>query len=479
MFRPAGSRKVPASCYHKAVHRLLIAAVLAALAVTAVVVYTGVSRDREYRRLIAEGDQALAADQTFVAIEAFSGAITLRGDAMLGYLKRGETYRRRGDLAAALRDLRMAARLDPAATRPLEQLGDVHYASQRYARAAERYAEYVRLDDRNPRVLYKLALSRYRQGNTAAAIPPLRQAVQLDERFAEAHYLLGLCLREQRRTDEALEALGRAIALDPALVRAREALANLYAALNRTTEAIAQLEALAAIDPERVDRPVSLGLAYARAGRTDLAVLTLGRAAERQPEHPQVHLALARVWLDLAEMRGDRVALSKALEALQNAMVAGPETSEGLALQGRALLLTGEADIAQRVFQQATEQFPVFVPAFEQLADVAQRRGDLTGARDALIRHDALTGDAADPKARLTRSLRIGELSLKLGEPGVALVWLERAAEAGAPGPSLLGRLAEARWRTGDVEAARTTLAAALEKAPNDPALLMLRRQIR
>ena len=65
-------------------------------------------------------------------------------------------------LQAAERDLRRAWRLDPTATRPLEELGDVHFELRNYARAADRYADYIAIDDRSPRLLYKLALARYR-----------------------------------------------------------------------------------------------------------------------------------------------------------------------------------------------------------------------------------------------------------------------------------------------------------------------------
>ena len=76
---------------------------------------------------------------------------------MVGYLKRGEAYRRRGELEAALKDLRRAADIDPGAPRALELLGDVNYSLLRYGRAADSYGAYIRLDDRSPRVLYKLA----------------------------------------------------------------------------------------------------------------------------------------------------------------------------------------------------------------------------------------------------------------------------------------------------------------------------------
>src|ERR1041385_3797893 len=118
--------------------------------------WNAVHQEREFRRLIVAGDAALARDRTYDAIEAFSGALALKHDSMLAYLKRGDSYRRRGELSAALRDLRDASSLDPAATRPLELLGDVNVAMGRYERAADAYRRYVALDDRAPRVLYKL-----------------------------------------------------------------------------------------------------------------------------------------------------------------------------------------------------------------------------------------------------------------------------------------------------------------------------------
>ena len=109
--------------------------VLAGLAAAGILADQAVERDREYRRLIVQGDEALGRGQTFVAIEAYSGAIALKRGSMLAYLKRGEAHQRRGDtpetLTAALRDLRTAAELDPGATRTLEKLGDVNVQLRR------------------------------------------------------------------------------------------------------------------------------------------------------------------------------------------------------------------------------------------------------------------------------------------------------------------------------------------------------------
>src|SRR5213080_634950 len=100
-----------------AVKRILAGMLLLALTGAAVYGYTLSERERAYRQLIADGDAGLARDNTAAAVEAFSGAITLKPDSMLGYLKRGQTYRRRGEVVAAIRDLRRAAEIDPSATR--------------------------------------------------------------------------------------------------------------------------------------------------------------------------------------------------------------------------------------------------------------------------------------------------------------------------------------------------------------------------
>jgi tetratricopeptide (TPR) repeat protein len=360
-----------------------------AIVAAAVLVWVDARREREFRRLIAVGDAALAAGQTFDAIEAFSGALTLKPESMLASLKRGDTYRRRGEYSAALRDLGQAASLDPAAPRPIELLGDVQTALGQYAAAAAEYQRYLALDDRAPTVLYKLALAHYRSGVPERAVDPLRRAVAIDDRFPEAHYLLGLCLREANRT-QALQSLRRALEINATFAAAREELARVYEQMGRWTDAIDQLETLAALEPTRAERLVNVGLAYARIGRRDTAVLTLGRAAERHPNAAVVYTALGRIWLTSAEAQQDRVALGKAIEALQPAAAQAGAASETRALYGRALALSGNMVAAERMLLQAVATTPVDPSAYRYLAEVARRLGHAAVAKDAAAKYALL-----------------------------------------------------------------------------------------
>lgn len=462
----------------KPLKRFLIGLFVVAAGFAAVGGYAAASRQQEYRKLVAVGDSALARDDTFVAVEAFSGAIALRPDSMLAYLKRGEAYYRRGELQNARRDLRFAASLDGTSVRVFEALGDVNYGLKEYERAADRYADCLRLDDSSPRVQYKLGLAHYHAGRPAAALRPLARATGMDPRDANAEYVLGLALRDLGRNKEALDALRRAVNLAPAFTEARAELAALYEALGRTSEEIQELEALAALSP-RPERAVALGLAYARAGRTNQAVLTLVNAAERFPESAQVYVALGRVWLDVAQARSDRIALSKAIEALEGALTTADPTSEALALFGRALYVSGDLETAEQTLVDAATRMPVDPIAFLYLADVAERLAHADRAKEALVSYRALMPVRATEAERLAPAVRIAELALKAGDPSTAARWYRHAAE-GSPGNArLLARLADAAWSAGDQALARTSLARALELQPRDPALRALARRIR
>ncbi len=397
--------------------RAILIAGLLAVAIGGTVVYQSAARQRSYETLLARGDASLRDSQTFAAIEAYSGAIELRPDSMLAYLRRGETYQRRGDrgdLDLAARDFRTAASLDPGSLRPLEELGDVLYQLHRYDRAAEAFERAARIDDRSPRITLKLALAQYHNGAFDASMASAIQTLRLDDKMSNAYYVLGLSLREQARASDALAALEKAAVLEPGSIPVREELAELYRSLDRRADELVQLQMLAGLDRSNVERQVAVGLAHARAHRWELAVLTLGNALERSPNDLSLYGALGRVWLEAARARGDRDALGKAQEALERVASSPGATSEVLTLYGRALLDDDNPAAAERVLQTATTRYPLDPESLLLFATASERQHHLAAARDALIKYGALTANKADVAAR---AAHIASLSLQLGEP--------------------------------------------------------------
>ena len=373
--------------------RSILGGIVLLAGMAGVLVYHGIAQDREFQRLIAEGDRARAAGNAAVAIEAYSGALTLNSDSMAVYLKRGETYQARGDLQTARRDLLMATQLEPAATRARERLGDVSMALKDYDEAAAHYQAFVELDDQNPHLLYKLALALQRSGRVARAVITLRRTIALSEPFAEAHYALGLCLHEQGRLEEARVALERATELSPGFLQARESLAAVHRARGNRGGELQQLDALAALDGNSPERHAARALGYTRAGRTAMAILALSEAAERHGDRPEIRSALGRVWLEIAERDDDWDALANALEALQS-VPPGSATSETLALLGRAWQLSGNTEEARRILRLAVSRYPIAPSALLHLAALEAKARDTESARLLRRRHRALTQDA-------------------------------------------------------------------------------------
>ena len=444
--------------------RLAAAFVVLVAGAAAAVAYTAAVRDREYRRLVAAGEAALASGQTSVAIEAFSGAIALKPDSMLAHLKRGETYRRHGDLKAAFRDLRDASELDPSATRPLEQLGDVSLALNRPDRAAERYAAYVAA--RRPVAARALQARRWR--TTAPASPPsrwrsVRRALALDDQLRGGALPGGPVpgrAGPARRRAQGPRARHRRCSRR--FIPAREALAAAYRSSGRHVDATEQLEALAALDRGRPARLIALGLEYADARRTDLAVATLGRAAERFPDNVDVYATLGEVWLRTALDTGDRVALGKALEALRTAVVRGGSSRE-LALYGRALLAAGDTAAALAIAARSLDEAAGGAGARCSIWPPPPS-GRATAGRRAMRSNGTWRCWPVDA-ARSAVVRRLGDLSLALGDAPDAVRWWRRAADGHhrrhAARAAGAGRIARGR-----PDAARQTVAAPSRSRP-------------
>lgn len=453
--------------------------VLCGAAAAGILAVQAVERDREYRRLIIQGDEALSRGQTFVAIQAYSEAIALKRGSMLAYLKRGEAHQRRGDspetLSAALRDLRTAAELDSGATRTLEKLGDVNFQLRRYANAAESYEAYIRLDDRSGIVFYKLALASRGAGRLTRAVSALQRAVTLNPAFHEAHYVLGLCLKDREQLTEARNAFEHALALSPAFIAAREELAELHRLQGRRRDEIDELSALAALDPGRPERLAAVGLAQLRAGNRERAVTTLGSAAERFPKHPGIYAALGQVWLDAAEDRGDPSDVRKALEALEPVAGQSNASSEALGLYGRALMLANEYAQAEQIFRQAAQRLPTDPDLLPYYASVAQRLGHLDEARQALVRYSVLVDQDRHDAAH---AAHIADLSMLLGDAPAAVAWYQKSESLTTPDASLLARLADAQARAGQLAVARATAQRAIDRDPANPSARAVARRL-
>jgi tetratricopeptide (TPR) repeat protein len=434
--------------------------------------------ERRYTRLLQTGQAALDAGNSYAAVEAFTGALTLRPTSMVAFYRRGEAYRLQHRDDQAIRDFRTASRLAPEAPQPLITLGEM-YESADPAEAALLYGQAAaQLKSDDPALLYKLAVARYRAGLPAEALDPLRRIVARNDSLPEAQYLLGVAYRDTQQPDQAVRALEHAVKLSPSLTAAREELADLYRERGMFVEEMNQLQALALLD-DLGSRTVSIALAEARQGQVPAALGALVEKAERSPADAQMQLTFGRIYLARAEQTADRLSIARALDALERALADTSRRSEALALFGRALWLSRDAEGSERILREAVATSPVDPEAFGYLADVAEQLSQYEEARDALKTLDVLQGDTAPAPVRAVRAQRLASLSLRVNDFPTAIDYLSRVVAAGRADGSTYGALAEAKLKSGDRAGAVVAVTQGLALDPRHGELLRLRRTLR
>jgi Flp pilus assembly protein TadD len=77
-----------------------------------------------------------------------------------------------------------------------------------------------------------------------------------------------------------------------------------------------------------------------------------------------------------------------------------------------------------------------------------------------------------------TVATRIADYSVRLGEPALAVRWLDRAIDEAGPSAMLHVKLADAALRAGDAARAQQVIDEALASDPGNPELEQLKRRL-
>lgn len=236
-----------------------------------------------------EGVRALKAGKLDEAEAAFLRVVQRGGKAAYVHNNLGLVYQQRGRHREAVAQFREALRLDPAYAAPRVVLGASLLALDRVREATAELEQAVEHLPREPLARLQLARAYERAANWTGAAEQYRALKDQAPREAEYAYLLGRtylrlsewCLRELKKAD-------------PGSARLHQALGHNY----------------------RVE------------GRTDLAVRAFERAVRADPTLPEIHLALAQIYLEQKRWADARREIE-----LERAIV--PESAGARALEER------------------------------------------------------------------------------------------------------------------------------------------------
>lgn len=199
-------------------------------------------------------------------------------------------------------------------------------------------------DDSNPFLMTELAEEYARLSELDRAEQQLKRVVERYPEYAPAQLLMGRVLYEANKTTRARAHLARAIKLKPSDPDAYLVLTQVWLDQGRVDDAVRVVENLGAAVPGEPIGYRRLGLALAERGDARAEKL-LGRAVERDPGDTESWVALSRVH----EAAGRT---TKALEALERALVQEPDNQDVLLAAGRLALRLEKPAEARAWFEQ-------------------------------------------------------------------------------------------------------------------------------
>jgi len=362
---------------------------------------------------VAQGFELLSRNDVTAAEAAFRRALETQPELAPAHRGMGLALLGRGDTAGALRELKVAAQLDPADTDAQYDLGklawtlslqpgsaqgvgaktsaadyqnlaitamtkaaaldpgraDIHLSlAELYLeaqRAPDAWAEAedaVRLDASNPAAHLLLGRANFARGEEDKAEAEFKAALALDPGRGDAHLDIGQLRLFQRRFPAAEAEFRQAIRVSPNLARAYEALGDLLAAAGHPAEARDVLEKAAALDPTDWHSQYRLATLLMEKGEVARAAEELETVSRLRPDflpaREQMGLALLR--------RGDLKGALAAAEALEGA---NPQAVEGHRLMALALWKQRdyEASLAECAMALADDPEPARMLALQAL----------------------------------------------------------------------------------------------------------------
>lgn len=281
-----------------------------------------------------------------------------------------------------------------------------------------------------------------------------------DDRWREGPLVSPL---SQTELDKLSEELAELLLLD---ARAR---VNASRGSGEGERATAFVEAIGRLDlAERIDRHPPPTLYVDRAlYRRLLGLADLAEADEQRARRTPARSARDHYLIGMSLLAGGR--MDEAEERLSRAVAMEPERYWGWFALGICHADQDRLDAASADFSVCTVLHPEFTWAHFNRGIALERAGRLVEARLAFDRAVALEPTFLD--ARISRGLN----SLQLGDARAAAADLRHAIEAGRLDPVVLAARGEALARLGRRDLAEREFADALERRPDDQAILVAR----
>lgn len=349
----------------------------------------------------------------FSTVQSRANAQDKQQSALHERLQAGAGYLQRGEIDAAVRELKKALAINPRSAAGHLLLGQAYLGMRSVSLVAEAKAEFQQALDLDPTLLWAhfyLAKVYIDQGRFDRAKEELETGLEQRPNLAPFLSLLGETNRKMGHPDLAVQLAEQALKADPNMTPAYYYMGLAYMDLKNDDEAIVALEHSIASPHVAPEMYLTLGSLYARKKRYQEGEELCKKAVALDPSRPEAHI-------NLAQMYNIRGASDQALQELKLALdgKSFPTSPYYQQLQADAFFETGRAYQAKnkpsealRAYRTALELNPNEGRTHRQLAELYLRTGNYTGAYQHAMTAEKL-GMPVDPSL-------LGEIVERMGK---------------------------------------------------------------
>lgn len=484
---------------------------------------------REIDALYENGIERMSSGDIGGAIVQFKNVLQEDPNHLPARIALGRANMRKGDAAAAEKELRIALGLGASRDQVFPILGNALLAQRKYSdildtiksampnragvyeiallrgrahfelgqldQAAEQYEQAAKSDARRADPQVGLALVALARGKVEQALALVNGALETAPKDIEALFRKGEILIQNGDDQGARAAFDAALALKPNAIRVRLARAALRLRHNEVKLALEDVEAVRKLNPDDISSIFLLWQIHERSGASDAAREDLAELVGKLSLYTEQALKSEPLLLRIAALvRYANRDLTRAADALNTYMTLRPNDIAMRRLHGQVLLLLGDAKSAIDSLYPLYRQDPRDVETLLALGQAYLQIGHYAAAGDMFTQAKQLGPDDGALASRIALSqlgtgnideamnglkdaverkdasdsapLLLSVLQIKAGRPTEAIRILEKLLSSERRSPKAYNVLGVAHSAAGDIDSARSAFETAHKLAP-------------
>ncbi len=221
---------------------------------------------------------------------------------MVHHLRQAKKHEDSGDLDAAIEEAELAAKAEPASTRPIRELGDYFYKIGDLEEAEKHLLKAAGMNKLDVIAFHRLAKLYLDQDDIENAAIYFDKAMTISPRHVERGIEFGRVLVQKGLTEKAVSVFDKAISLSEGDMFLREDIADLCHQNGMYKYSLNLMGAILNHQPDRFDLMFKMGVAHKNLGDRAKALQFFLKAEEQDQENIDVKLHIARIYSSMGKI---------------------------------------------------------------------------------------------------------------------------------------------------------------------------------